>query len=855
MYALLVFLAVVFGVAVVGTLGVFGVIFLVRMLGLIGRLVAHVFRTLGAIIADTFRAVGALFVALVLIPLIPLNVVVGRWSAASHFGRALSSELTTLGLSLYRVTVGHPVRLVGLGALTEGLERRLPRAFADVPPRDRPRKASGMFEGYEIVGSLKGGGSGGQLYVAAPDAMKQAAFERRGLGRIERVVIKSFSLGDGSSLPQIVRESRALDAARKLGLVLEHELGDERFHYVMRYVPGEHLATVTDRLHARSEPSTPPGLDRAALREGLGYVGDLLETLDMYHRHGLWHKDVKPENIIIDPADTGGAGPRAHLVDFGLITPLRSAMTLTTHGTEYYRDPEMVRQALKGAKVHQIDGARFDVFSAGAVLFALVEAGFPAHGGLSSVSKHCPEAVKWIIRRAMTDYDKRYATAGAMLEDLRVVQQAEDPFAVKPADLPSMGGALIDAHDIAEPAPEPEAAWADAEPVAPAAQSRPQPPASVDPRRLRVADWWTGRYAVAREAGVAPPPPAYAHAAHASRVPVGERKPAAEQLKSARKRVAATRRKAASRIRRRHEAGGLNGGVVIGLLVVIGFVLFVAIDKIDEANAPAGAPRVQEGDPSFIDSLNPLAARERARSDVEAARAEADAARAEADAARAEADAARREAEAYAESVERKVRAAVAPPKGTAPVLLISSFDDGAEWHIDASVRESLVPLKAAGFSFVGAFTESDTPSPLATLVDRLRDTHAGGPAFSEARREVLGEIADSRWIAGAIVLEPVENADDEVLVRHCFRGKTSTIVVPADRVGSGMASLLLRYAPAPPNPPQPEATSGAASPATAVQAPPTCVRHAPSRSHGPRARALPRAIAQRPPHAAPRRC
>jgi hypothetical protein len=36
-------------------------------------------------------------------------------------------------------------------------------------------------------------------------------------------------------------------------------------------------------------------------------------------------------------------------VDFGLITPLRSAMTLTTHGTEYFRDPEMVRMALQGA--------------------------------------------------------------------------------------------------------------------------------------------------------------------------------------------------------------------------------------------------------------------------------------------------------------------------------------------------------------------------------------------------------------------------------------------------------------------------------------------------------------------------
>ena len=46
-------------------------------------------------------------------------------------------------------------------------------------------------------------------------------------------------------------------------------------------------------------------------------------------------------------------------------------MTLTTHGTEYFRDPEMVRLALKGVKVHQVDGAKFDIYAVGAVLFLL----------------------------------------------------------------------------------------------------------------------------------------------------------------------------------------------------------------------------------------------------------------------------------------------------------------------------------------------------------------------------------------------------------------------------------------------------------------------------------------------------
>ena len=187
------------------------------------------------------------------------------------------------------------------------------------------------------VGSLKGGGSGGKLYIAEPNEIKQAAFVKRGMD-VGQVVIKVFSLHDGSSMPQIVRESRALDAARKLGLVLEHELTGDRFFYVMRYVPGESLSAVTKRMHSLSPRE---GLDDAQLKYAIGYADDLLSILNSYHLAGLWHKDVKPDNIIID-GKHGDA--KAHLVDFGLVTPLRSAMTLTTHGTEYFRDPELVRQ-------------------------------------------------------------------------------------------------------------------------------------------------------------------------------------------------------------------------------------------------------------------------------------------------------------------------------------------------------------------------------------------------------------------------------------------------------------------------------------------------------------------------------
>lgn len=586
MSPVLMIVAILLGVVVAGAaIGLFGVL-LFNLIRVIGRLLAHVFGTIGAWIVDVLRAVGAVVVAIIFVPLVVLSVVIGRWSAASHYGRALSSEIKTCGLCLYRVVIGHPLKLIGLSAVTEGLERRLPLAMAEAPGRDTPKGRAAMFDGYEIVGSLPGGGSGGKLYVAEPDVMKSAALAKRGHPDLDQVVIKSFSLTDGSSLPQIVRESRALDAARRLGLVLEHEMSPERFYYVMKYVPGESLARVTQRLHAESAPSQPPGLDNRRLREALGYIMDLVRSLDAYHVGGLWHKDVKPDNIIIDPADRGGQ-PRAHLVDFGLVTPLRSGMTLTTHGTEYFRDPELVRQALRGVKVHQIDGARFDVYAAGAVAYSVIENSFPAHGGLSNVSKRCPEALRWIIRRAMTDYDKRYPSAKSMLEDLAVVINASDPFTVKPVDLPSMGGAVaeeppVPAADpdvlsvgftpVAAPAQPERAPAAEAEPAAAAERARP-----AGPPKIEVAGWWSGKYRRAEDTPKAEPAPVRPRDAAKRRAPRGDRASAAEQVKRARARVAERRARAQARVashrrsaKRSRGPAVLNAGVLLAVFLAAG---------------------------------------------------------------------------------------------------------------------------------------------------------------------------------------------------------------------------------------------------------------------------------------------
>lgn len=415
----------------------------------IGKLFERIFAFVTGMIGDVLRLVGHVVTGLFYAPAIAFNIIRGRWSAANHYGRAIESECVGCFGCIYRLAIGHVATMLGLTPLTEGIERRVPEVMARAPGADRPSAGPNSFPGYNVVGSIPGGGSGAKLFLAEVSEAKRRELSRNGLTVPTRVVIKSFSLESGSTLPQIVRENRALSAARSLGIVLEHELGARHFHYVMPYVPGDDLGTVTIRMHGASGAA---GLNDRHLSHALVYTEDLLSTLDRFHGSGLWHKDVKPSNIIVSDG-------RVHLVDFGLITPLRSAMTLTTHGTEYFRDPELVRLALRGVKVHEVDGAKFDVYGAGAVLYSLIENSFPAHGSLSKISRRCPEALRFVVRRAMADMEHRYGSAREMLADVREISSAPDAFAVKPAQLPSMAGrpelqAEI-ASGLVEPAPLP----------------------------------------------------------------------------------------------------------------------------------------------------------------------------------------------------------------------------------------------------------------------------------------------------------------------------------------------------------------------------------------------------------------
>jgi hypothetical protein len=497
---------------------VFGVV-LRHVMGPVLRGVIRSIQFIGMVIIELTRDLIAacchLVVAIIMLPIIVGALALGRWEAVGHMSRGIGNRFRRVG------------RRVG-GLVTRS-------AASPSPIRRTPRRHGkpGEFPGWNIIGQLQSGGSGAVLHIAEPAAGAPA-------GAPDRVVIKCFDTSRGTPLGHMIRESRALEGAKKLGLIIEHNYDEQRFWYVMPFIPGTHLADTVTSMHSERGP-----LSRGDLSMTLGWQRDLLAVLREYHQAGVWHKDVKPENIITN--DTG-----AHLVDFGLVTPLQSAMTLTTHGTEYFRDPELVRQALRGAKVSEVDGARFDVYSAGAVLYYMVEGTFPAHGNLSRFDREESDAIRWVIRRSMAEYHQRYESIDVMLADVTLLAAATDPHSVRPADLPSFGGSTLEA----------------------AVSGAPPPPRSTGSTRRRpkieVTDWWSGAYRVQDAVPGSQPQRPDAFSA-------GKRNRSAA-------RAAREARRSARRARRRASMGGALA-FLVGVLVLSGG--FFAVRSIGR---PADAP-------------------------------------------------------------------------------------------------------------------------------------------------------------------------------------------------------------------------------------------------------------------------
>ncbi len=153
----------------------------------------------------------------------------------------------------------------------------------------------------------------------------------------------------------------------------------------------------------------------AAVRDGLGVeraldaLEDVAEALGHAHRLGVFHRDVKPANILLSPEG------RAKLTDFGIArkTANESMASLTATGqglgTMVYMPPEQISEA------KAVD-PRADIYSLGVTMFELiagippfkietveelVRASYEDAAPLTSMRSDCPPQVATIVQHML----------------------------------------------------------------------------------------------------------------------------------------------------------------------------------------------------------------------------------------------------------------------------------------------------------------------------------------------------------------------------------------------------------------------------------------------------------------------
>ena len=281
---------------------------------------------------------------------------------------------------------------------------------------------------YDVLSKIAEGGMG-------------TVYKARNRVTNEIVAIKVIASTTAKNPILLQRFEREFQAAR----VLDHPNVVRALEYcgtgphpflVMEYVDGESIGQRSERMGIIPEA------------EAVRLVAQVCDGLQRAHKQGLVHRDVKPDNILINQEGV------AKLTDMGLVKEVDGDTNLTKTGrglgTPHFMAPEQFRNA-KGVDV------RGDIYSLGATLYAMVTGVTPFDNAspldcwMKKIRNDFPapkdlnpdisDRVDWAIRRAMSaEPNQRPSSCREFLEDLTGQTRGATPTHLRP---PVGGGADV----------------------------------------------------------------------------------------------------------------------------------------------------------------------------------------------------------------------------------------------------------------------------------------------------------------------------------------------------------------------------------------------------------------------------
>jgi len=261
---------------------------------------------------------------------------------------------------------------------------------------------SGRYELEEIVGT------GGMSVV-------YRAWDLKNDREVAVKVLRLEYLTDADFVRQFNREAQAASQMSHPNIVNMYDVGqdgDTRY-LVMEYVKG---ITLKDMIRQNGQLN-PQRAVQMTLK--------ILAAIDHAHRNHIVHRDIKPQNILVDSEG------RVKVADFGIARVVDSASNTgrgNVLGSVHYFSPEQARGAVADAKS--------DLYSVGVVLYEMVTGRVPFDGETpmaialkhihdkpappSTYNPEVSKALDEVILKALEkDTGARYQTAAEMATDLK----------------------------------------------------------------------------------------------------------------------------------------------------------------------------------------------------------------------------------------------------------------------------------------------------------------------------------------------------------------------------------------------------------------------------------------------------